>query len=216
MTRAPGPGDTRPIRAFRGEHVYLRPLESEDAAAIHRWYEDARVQATMGEAPMSLAARREQSAQRASSDGRDAVHFVICLLADDRPIGRTDLFHIDWRHGSCAFGITIGEPELWGRGLGTDAVDALVDYAFGQLRMERVWLDTDIDNTRAQAAYAKAGFVREGIFRHAFHQDGRWSDDVRMALLREDWAALPRKRSWDHVADVLATLDDGTRGAARG
>ncbi len=69
--------------------------------------------------------------------------------------------------------------------------------------MERVWLDTDVGNTRAQAAYAKAGFVREGVFRHAFHQDGHWSDDVRMALLREEWAALPRKRTWDLVAEAL-------------
>lgn len=190
----------RPIRGLRGEHVYLRPLEPEDAELVHRWYEDTRIQTLMGDPPMSLARRRARYERAVTQDGDDVFRFVICLLADDRPIGRTDLFELDRQNGSCAFGITIGEPDLWGQGLGTDAVNALVDFAFGQLRMERVWLDTDEHNTRAQAAYAKAGFTVEGRFRRAWYQDGRWTDDLRMALLRDEWAALPRRKSWELVA----------------
>jgi len=138
--------------------------------------------------------------------------FVICLLEDDRPIGRVDLFDLDRRNGSAAFGITIGEPELWGHGFGTDAVNALVDFAFGQLRLERVWLDTDEHNARAQAAYVKAGFTQEGRFRRAWYQNGRWSDDIRMALLRHEWAALGRLKSWElaEKAEDAALLDSTT------
>lgn len=98
----------------------------------------------------------------------------------------------------------IGEPSLWGQGLGTDAVNALVDFAFGQLRMERVWLDTDESNTRAQAAYRKAGFTEEGRLRHAWFRNGQWTDDIRMSLLRDEWAALPRRRSSDLATDAIA------------
>ena len=38
-----------------------------------------------------------------------------------------------------------------------------MDFAFGELRMERLWLDTDAHNERAQAVYRKAGFSVEGI-----------------------------------------------------
>ena len=44
---------------------------------------------------------------------------------------------------------------MWGKGYGTDAVNAIVDFAFGQLRLERVWLDTDAHNLRAQAVYTR-------------------------------------------------------------
>ena len=91
------------------------------------------------------------------------------------------------------------------QGLRTDAVNAVVDFAFGQLRMERVWLDTDDHNVRAQAAYRKAGFTEEGRFRHAFYQDGQWSDDIRMAILREEWEALPRLKSWELAAKAIET-----------
>ena len=78
-----------------------------------------------------------------------------------------------------------------------------MDFAFGQLRMERVWLETSEDNTRAQAAYRKAGFTQEGRLRHAFFQDGQYVDDVRMSLLRDEWQALPRRKSWQLVDDAV-------------
>jgi RimJ/RimL family protein N-acetyltransferase len=193
----------RPVRGLRGERVYLRSLEPSDAEVIHRWFEDTRISTLMGDPPMSLAARRARYEDAVKADGRDVFRFVICRLDDDRPVGRIDVFEIDRQNGSCAFGITIGDPDLWGQGLGTDAVNAIVDFAFGQLRMERVWLDTDDGNARAQAVYRKAGFVEEGRFRRAFYQDGRWSDDIRMALLRDDWAALPRPKSWDLAARAI-------------
>lgn len=195
----------RPIRGIRGERVYLRPLEPTDADLVHRWYEDTRVQTLMGDPPLSLAGRRQRYEDAVKADGADVFRFVICLLQDDRAIGRTDLFEVDRQNGSCAFGIAIGDPELWGRGFGTDAVNALVDFAFGQLRMERVWLDTDDHNTRAQAAYRKAGFAQEGRLRHAFYQDGRWTDDIRMAILRDEWAALPRLKSWELATKAIET-----------
>lgn len=193
----------RPIHGLRGERVYLRPLEPDDVELIHGWYEDARVQTLMGDLPLSLAARRTGYEDIARSGGADLFRFVICLLEDDRVIGRSDLFQIDRTNGSGALGIAIGEPELWGQGLGMDAVNALVDFAFGQLRMERVWLETGEANTRAQAAYLKAGFTIEGRSRHAFYQDGRWSDEVRMAMLRDEWVALPRPKSWELAARAV-------------
>ena len=197
----------RPIRQIRGALVYLRPFEVDDVEIVHRWFEDARVASIMGEPPRSLARRRQRFEAAMAGQGDDFFAFIICRLDDDVPVGRTDLFDIDRHHGSTCFGITIGDPEQWGKGYGTDAVNALVDFAFGQLRLERVWLDTDIGNARAQAAYTKAGFVREGVLRHSWFQDGRWSDDVRMAMIRDEWAALTRPRSWDLVA-----AEAGSRG----
>ena len=200
----------RPVRGLRGTLVYLRPLEPEDADLHHAWFSDSRVASLMGDLPRSLARRRRRYEATIDEQGDTVFMFMICRLEDDLPVGRTDLFEIDRTNGSAAFGITIGEPGSWGKGYGTDAVNALVDFAFGQLRLERVWLDTDAHNTRAQAVYTKAGFVREGVLRHAFYQDGRWSDDIRMAMIREEWLAQDRPRSWD-----LASAEIDTRGETR-
>lgn len=195
----------RPLRGIRGERVYLRPLEPEDADLVSGWYADDRIRRLMGDPPMSLARRRSRYEEAVKGDGDDVFRFIICDLGDDSPIGRLDVFDIDRANGSCAFGITLGDPARWGQGLGTDAVNAVTDFAFGELRMERVWLDTDADNLRAQAAYRKAGFIEEGRLRHAWFQDGVFTDDIRMAMLREEWLARPRPRSWELLAAAAET-----------
>jgi RimJ/RimL family protein N-acetyltransferase len=190
---------TRPNPLLRGELVYLRALEPDDADLIHHWYGHADTARLMGEWPRSLARRRADAESAAAEAGRDWFAFVICLLEDDRPVGRIDIFEIDRHNGSAAFGLAIGEHDQRGRGLGTDAVNAVVDFCFGQLRLERVWLVTDSVNLRAQHVYEKAGLVHEGRLRRAFYQDGIWQDDIRMAILRSEWETLPRKRSWDYT-----------------
>jgi RimJ/RimL family protein N-acetyltransferase len=94
--------------------------------------------------------------------------------------------------------MAIGEHRRRGQGLGSDTVNAILDFCFGQLRLERVWLVTDSVNEIAQHIYAKAGMVEEGRLRRAFYQDGMFQDDVRMAILRGEWEALTRKRSWEY------------------
>ncbi len=197
--------DPRPIRGLRGELVYLRPLEAEDADLVSGWYADDRVRRLIGDPPMSHARRRQRYETATSGDDDTVYRFIICTLDDDVPVGRLDLFDIDRTNGHCAFGIAIGDPALWGRGLGTDAVNAIVDFAFGELRMERVSLDTDAANLRAQAAYRKAGFVEEGRRRHIWFGDGAYGDDLWMALLRDEWLALPRLKSWELLARAVET-----------
>ena len=187
----------RPVRGLRGRLVYLRPLEPEDADLVSAWYADDRVRKIMGDPPTSVARRRQRYVDAVKEDGDSVFRFIICRLENDEPVGRTDIFHVDRANGSCAFGIAIGDPALWGQGLGSDAVDAVMDFAFGELRMERLWLDTDANNERAQAVYRKVGFAVEGRLRHVWFQDGVYTDDIRMAILRDEWMALPRPKSWE-------------------
>jgi RimJ/RimL family protein N-acetyltransferase len=65
----------------------------------------------------------------------------------------------------------------------------VLDYAFGELKLNRVELATDEENTRAIRSYEKCGFVREGLLREHRQIDGRPSDSVPMAILRSDWEA---------------------------
>lgn len=192
----------RPIRGPRGEHVYLRVIEPEDADLVHAWYADEAFRTTMGSSLMSLARRRRRFEAVAEDPSDELIKFVICRIEDDLAVGVIDLFAIDRTNGSCGFGIGIGDPALRGRGLGTDAVAALTDFAFGELRVERVWLATDARNVHAQAVYRKAGFVEEGRARHEWFIDGAFVDGVHMALLRDGWLALPRRRNWELIREA--------------
>ncbi|HEX5578854.1 MAG TPA: GNAT family protein, partial [Candidatus Limnocylindria bacterium] len=114
-----------------------------------------------------------------------------------RLIGNAALEHIDWRNRRAESGTLIGEKDEWGKGYGTDALNAICDFGFGQLRLQRIELDVYANNRRAQRSYEKAGFHREGTLRHGHFADGRFLDVERMALLRDEWLALNRPKSWE-------------------
>jgi RimJ/RimL family protein N-acetyltransferase len=190
------PVPDRPM--VRGRDVFLRPAERADLPDFVRWLNEADMTAGLTtRAPLSLPLEERWFEGMLEHHGRDTYHFVICLLADGRAIGVTSLFEIDTVNGQAGFGIFIGDESMRNRGYGTDALAAIVDFGFGELRLERIWLDVFTDNPRAKRSYEKAGFTLEGTFRRAWYRRGRYLDSQRMALLRSEWAALARPKSWE-------------------
>ena len=183
---------------LRGRLVYLRPAERSDLPSFVEWLSDAGTTGNLTmRAPLSMPLEERWFEGMVERQGRDGYHFVICLLADGRAIGVASLFELDAVNGQAGFGIFIGDEAMRGRGYGTDALDAIVDFGFGELRLERIWLDVFTDNGRAMRSYEKAGFVLEGTQRRAFYRRGAYRDTHRMSLLRSEWEELSRPKSWD-------------------
>ena len=74
-----------------------------------------------------------------------------------------------------------------GRGIGSWAIAKTRDFAFEQLKLHRLELDVFSFNPRAEHAYQKAGFRREGVLRDAVRDGETYADDILMAILEEDW-----------------------------
>jgi RimJ/RimL family protein N-acetyltransferase len=189
--------ERRPI--IRGEHVYLRPSERTDLSLFVRWFNDADVLRNLAmRAPMSEAAEAAWFDRMLVAQGTTDYHFVICLLADGHPIGTIGLHELDVQNGTAEFGIAIGEKDEWNKGYGTDALRAICDFGFGELRLARIGLHVYAGNDRARRSYEKAGFSHEGTLRRAHFGRGEHSDVHVMSLLREEWAALDQRRSWEY------------------
>jgi RimJ/RimL family protein N-acetyltransferase len=77
-----------------------------------------------------------------------------------------------------------------GQGIGTAFLGLVLDEAFGPMGAERFHLDCFADNARAQRAYMKLGFSRDGVLRQAYRlADGRRRDLIMMAILKSEWEA---------------------------
>ena len=194
---------TEPVRpqlpVIRGERVYLRASERSDVPTFVRWFNDSETLSYLSmRAPMSEATEDQWFTEMLAHEGKSAYHFVMCRLEDDRPIGTIGLFSVDTVNGNAGIGIGIGEKSLWGQGYGTDAMFALLDFGFGQLRLERMWLEVYDFNARARRSYEKCGFVLEGTERHAIFKRGQYHDVHLMSILREEWAAQERKKMWEY------------------
>ena len=80
-----------------------------------------------------------------------------------------------------------------GQGVGTAFLSLVLDEAFGPMGAERFYLDCFADNARAQRAYRKLGFTRDGVLRQAYRLgDGTRTDLVMMAILKSEWQGRKR------------------------
>ena len=185
----PRPDGSEPILAHG--KVYLRPAERDDLPRFVRWFSDARTSRTLDLiSPLSQALEERWFERMLEQQGQDRWNFVICRQTDDRPVGSIELHNVDTRNGSAGLGIAIGAPDDTGQGYGSDAIRAILDFGFGELRLERIWLDVYDYNERARRVYERVGFVHEGTLRHALYRAGAYHDIHRMAILREEWSAL--------------------------
>lgn len=188
----------RPTPMIRGRRVYLRASERSDIPDFVRWFNDRDTASFLSQrAPLSVPLEERWFDRMIESQGKTGHHFVICLLESDQPIGTIGLFNIDFVDGNAGLGIAIGEKRLWGQGLGSDALMAILDFGFGELRLERIWLEVFDFNPRARRSYEKCGFALEGTQRHAVHRRGEFHDVHLMSILRAEWASQERTRSWE-------------------
>ncbi|WP_164015730.1 GNAT family N-acetyltransferase [Pyxidicoccus trucidator] len=118
--------------------------------------------------------------------------FAIALKDTDALVGdcalRVDEY--DTRLGEIGFTLS---RKYQGQGLGTEAVRALLGYAFGTLRMHRVIGVTDAKNTAAARVLEHVGMRREGHFIENVFFKGAWGDEFQYALLGREWARAAQR-----------------------
>lgn len=172
---------------FIGKFVRLAMIDLEhDTALMARWNQNSEFQQLSDWGPSNLYSPKQYKAWMEKHIGELYV-FSIRTLDDDKVIGMLDLSGINWTARDAWLSVGIGEPEYWGKGYGTDAVNLLLRFAFEQLNLERVSLTVFEYNERAIRSYEKLGFKLEGRQRQLLNRfDRRW-DMLYMGVLREEW-----------------------------
>ena len=187
--------DARNVPMLQGERIWLRPLEVRDLEAYRLACTDRDIASLAGfPHPLSETNLRRWFEQVSVQHGSDAFYFTICRMGEDAFLGTAVLWHMDLLNGHAEISMFIADKELWGHGYGTEALNALVDFGFGELPLERIWLKVYAHNPRAQKTYDKAGFVKEGVMRHARRHRGTFTDSILLSQLRDEWAASPRPK----------------------
>lgn len=106
-------------------------------------------------------------------------------------IGRVGITDIDELNDSMDLTIIyIADESMRGKGLGSEAIQAVLELAFTRFGMHRVSLNYFLDDTLGEHLYSKLGFRKEGIMAKAGKQNGEYHDLQLMAILKEEWEAL--------------------------
>ncbi len=102
-------------------------------------------------------------------------------------IGFIRIFRIDWplAYGELDFFI---DYDFSGKGLMTEVLKKVTQFAFRQLKLEKIAIKTEMDNFPAQRLARKAGFIREGDLRSAWKKPGgEWVDLMLFGYSRKEF-----------------------------
>ena len=88
----------------------------------------------------------------------------------------------DWVSSTCELGLLIGDKKSWGKGVGTEACQLSISYAFEKLNMRKVSLTVYANNPNAIALYEKIGFKHEGRLKDHVYEGGTFHDKLWMSI----------------------------------
>jgi [ribosomal protein S5]-alanine N-acetyltransferase len=179
---------------LRSERMNMRLPRPKDAPALLDYHlrNRTRLSATSPTRDDQFFTLDAQAAQieiaRATFEAERGVRLVLFLADDEtRAIGTVSLSEIvrgAFQAAYLGFGL---DGEFEGRGLISEALQVVLDYAFETLRLHRVMANFMPENERSERLLRRLGFEIEGRAREYLFLDGRWRDHVLAAKLNPRW-----------------------------
>ena len=126
------------------------------------------------------------------SDRFDAV-----VEVDGIAVGLIGLLGIDCVNLKAELYIALGERTYRGKGVAVSAVQLLLNKAFEDLKLNRVYIYTERDNIAARRLFEKNGFHQEGLLREDLIYRGRKVDRWLYAITAHEYATLCDTHSTD-------------------
>lgn len=169
--------------------LQLRRLEMEDVPVFfQRLGGNHNVTKYMLWIPHKDISESEASIQKALQryESGQFYRWAICSKESPSLIGIIDLLGFDTNANTCSFAYMLGE-DFWGMGYGTEALCAVLDFAFTQLQVDAVIAEHFADNPASGAVMRKAGMAFQQTIPGKYEKNGFQYDAIQYKLSRQQW-----------------------------
>jgi len=174
-----------PTPTLRSARLLLRPFTSADTDAIYAIFSSPRVMRYWDSPPWKERAQAELFIENSQRMEQEASGARLAIERAGVLIGQCGLFRRNPIFRSAGIGYCL-DDAAWGRGFATEAVGAMLQWAFDTLDLNRVQAELDTRNPASARVLEKLGFVREGTMREDCIVDGEVSDSWVYGLLRRE------------------------------
>jgi RimJ/RimL family protein N-acetyltransferase len=174
---------------LRGHKVGLRARIESDVAVLQReLYDDVVGHSRASVRPWTpVSPGRDEEFYALGEPDPGSALFSIITLDTDELAGECGLWGIDLHNRTAGLGIAL-LPGARGRGLAVETVRILCGYGFQIRGLNRIEIETLVDNDAMRATAVRAGFTEEGVRRQACWVNGAFLDDVTYGRLASDQA----------------------------
>ena len=177
--------------------VALTNPTKDDVERLHDWLQDTEVNASwygMGEdgeplhagyAPATVLEGGEEEWDKVFNDENRRVFSI--YTTEGEHIGEGQLV-VEWPLLEAQAYVLVGRKDLWRHHYGTNAMVSLLDFAFNDMGLHRVWVDVPDYNEHAMGMVKQLGFVLEGHFRKSHRKEDEWFDSSALGLLADEYS----------------------------
>ena len=174
-----------------GRKVRIRALKKTDIDEIMKWINDPEVMENLLMRYPVSRYQEEKWIEKALDDSNPRNKVFALETKDGVYLGGIGLNATNWENRNAEVGIVIGKKEHWNKGYGTDAMMSILDFAFNQMNLHRVYLRVFEYNLRGIKSYEKCGFKKEGIIRDDRYVNGEYHDTIIMGILKGEFKKIP-------------------------
>lgn len=168
-----------------GNKIYLRKLHETDANEEYlKWLNDYEVTKYTESRfyPNTLESLKNYLS---SINNNYNIAFAIIETTKRKHIGNIKLGNINYIHRFGDIGFIIGDKDFWGKGIATEAIGLVVEYAFKRLNLRRLSAGVYSENIASIKALEKAGFKKSYIEKHKYFFEDKYVDSVTLELVND-------------------------------
>lgn len=179
-----------------GKNIYLRAMEPEDMEMFRDMTNDPETEWFIGGWSFPVSKVEQDNWYKKSVIDKNNLRFTVVLKESDLAVGMVNLVNIDWKNRSAYHGIKLSPSTPKGHGIGTDAVMAIMKYAFEELQLNRLdgaWTEF---NQASLLLYKKCGWSVEGTKKREVFKRGKFYDRFFGGILVEDYFETKKRLNW--------------------
>lgn len=169
---------------IKTEHLLLRPFRQSDLENVFGGLSHPEVIKYYGVNFTTLEATQEQMDWfKGHEQNGTGQWFAICSPDNRLFYGAIGLNDIKKEHKKGEIGFWL-LPDYWGRGIITEAMLAICDYAFKQMNLHRIEAFVETENVNSKKVLQKFGFAHEGTMQGCEIKNGKFISIDIFAKLR--------------------------------
>lgn len=166
---------------IKGDRILLKSLKKENATEEYcSWLNDPFVNKSLVTKGITIPELQQYIKVKNSS--ANCLFSGIFLKGSQKHIGTIKLEPIDFAKSKATLGILIGDKNYWGKGLGKESINLILNYAFKNLNLKEVNLGVSVENKRAINLFEKTGFKTDRIEKNLLDADGKLFNRIIMSV----------------------------------
>jgi RimJ/RimL family protein N-acetyltransferase len=174
---------------IQDNNIKLRAIELDDLGLLQLWANDPDIQYLLGGWHFPTSMKDQQSWYDSLSCSSNNQRFMV-VNKDNISIGMANLININFKDGNAEHGLLL-DTKYRGQGYGYDVVQAIMNYAFNELRLNRLETTIIATNKVSMSLFLnKCGWTKEGTLRNWYFRKGMLIDKIYLGILKEEFINL--------------------------